>query len=264
MQMKSEVVLVDPVLAALWLAKNYASNRPMRPGTVKSYAELMKAGEWQLTHQGVAFDAAGVLIDGQHRLAAVVEAGATVPMMVTVGVPVAAFAATDCGVRRSVGDRLVLSRRLVAVLTAADAVANGRKRIARPTQIRAIADSQFGRTAAALLETNGTQKRAMSSSWVGLAATVAVLEGQDFEWVAEQRRVLVCQDEDCETPVARCFRRRFQNFHCSADPYPNMEILAAALLVFDRFEISTKLIKLLGEWREDTRVRVSTALNEGT
>jgi hypothetical protein len=43
-----------------------------------------------------------------------------------------------------------------------------------------------------------------------------------------------------------------------------MEILAAALLVFDRFEISTKLIKLLGEWREDTRVRVSTALNEGT
>ena len=40
-------------------------------------ARDMKAGHWRLTHQGIAFDPAGVLIDGQHRLWAIVESDTT-------------------------------------------------------------------------------------------------------------------------------------------------------------------------------------------
>lgn len=41
---------------------------------VKGFAEAMSRGEWMVTHQGIAFSSAGVLVDGQHRLAAVIEA----------------------------------------------------------------------------------------------------------------------------------------------------------------------------------------------
>jgi len=36
----------------------------------RGFAEAMRRGEWMVTHQGIAFDTQGVLVDGQHRLAA--------------------------------------------------------------------------------------------------------------------------------------------------------------------------------------------------
>lgn len=42
----------------------------------------MRRGDWLVTHQGIAFDTRGVLVDGQHRLGAVVEADVTVKIAV--------------------------------------------------------------------------------------------------------------------------------------------------------------------------------------
>ena len=82
--MKSYVVEVHEILAKEWLEKN-TFNRKLSRHTVNKYASDMKAGNWTLNHQGIAFDDAGVLVDGQHRLMAVIESGVTVPMMVTWG-----------------------------------------------------------------------------------------------------------------------------------------------------------------------------------
>jgi hypothetical protein len=70
-----EVVIVTPELAERWLQKNHPSNRPIAWQRVEAFANDMRAGAWILTHQGIAFDANGYLIDGQHRLHAVVQAG---------------------------------------------------------------------------------------------------------------------------------------------------------------------------------------------
>ncbi|HEY5050458.1 MAG TPA: hypothetical protein VII50_06125, partial [Acidothermaceae bacterium] len=71
--MRSKVQTITPAKAAEWLEAN-TTNRPVSRTVVRSFAEAMKRGEWIVTHQGIAFDVSGVLIDGQHRLAAVVEA----------------------------------------------------------------------------------------------------------------------------------------------------------------------------------------------
>jgi head-tail adaptor len=42
----------------------------------------MRAGRWRLTHQGIAFSSNRVLLDGQHRLWAVLISGVTVPMRI--------------------------------------------------------------------------------------------------------------------------------------------------------------------------------------
>ncbi|MGW2238572.1 hypothetical protein ACWCWE_31920, partial [Streptomyces sp. NPDC001759] len=92
--MHMQVVDVSPQLAADWLTRN-TSNRPLSKSTVQHLAGQIQRGEWQLTHQGIAFDEDDVLIDGQHRLAAIVKAGVTVPLTVTHGVPRTAFTVMD-------------------------------------------------------------------------------------------------------------------------------------------------------------------------
>ena len=65
------VMEVGPDLAARWLDGN-THNRPLKQTLVDRFVRDMQAGRWRLTHQGIAFDADGMLIDGQHRLWAIV------------------------------------------------------------------------------------------------------------------------------------------------------------------------------------------------
>jgi hypothetical protein len=76
---------IDPDLATEMLQRNADNQRTRSDATVTRYAEDMRLGKWRLTHQGVAFDAAGHLHDGQHRLAAVLTSGVTVPFFVFFG-----------------------------------------------------------------------------------------------------------------------------------------------------------------------------------
>ena len=86
MALETKVVTITPEIAANWLQKNMKNNRRINKDTVKRYARIMKTGGWDLTHQGIAFDDKGVLIDGQHRLVAICMANKPVDMMVTWGV----------------------------------------------------------------------------------------------------------------------------------------------------------------------------------
>lgn len=76
------MMTVTPKTAKEWLTHNAENNRHINGKRVKMYAEDMKNNKWKLTHQGVAFDADGQLIDGQHRLEAVIKSGVPVRMLV--------------------------------------------------------------------------------------------------------------------------------------------------------------------------------------
>lgn len=73
---------VTPAMAEAWLKKNHPENRNVSWLQVGAFAQDMAAGKWDLTHQGICFDGDGTLIDGQHRLWAVVQSKATIRMMV--------------------------------------------------------------------------------------------------------------------------------------------------------------------------------------
>jgi hypothetical protein len=96
------IAYIRPDLATLMLGLNIDRNRPIRPNSIKQYADDMSAGRWKLTHQGIAFNRDGQLIDGQHRLHAIVRAGATIPIHVTFGAE--NFDAIDMGAARRVQD----------------------------------------------------------------------------------------------------------------------------------------------------------------
>lgn len=99
--MRSEVIAVTPELAAEWLGRNAPENRSISKRRVRAWVGEMRAGRWELTHQGIAFSAAGVLVDGQHRLTAVVESGVTVNMLVFFDVPTTYSGPIDQGFVRT-------------------------------------------------------------------------------------------------------------------------------------------------------------------
>ncbi len=76
---RTEKVMITPAFAAELLNKN-TENRPMSRHKVAKWVDQMETGKWKLTHQGVAISDAGVLLDGQHRLQAIVEYGKPVEM----------------------------------------------------------------------------------------------------------------------------------------------------------------------------------------
>lgn len=98
---------ITPDMARDWLGFN-THNRPLRARTVAAYAADMKNDAWQWNGESVKFAADGVLLDGQHRLAAIAEAGVTVRMLVVRGLPGDAQDTVDGGVKRKFSDVLAL------------------------------------------------------------------------------------------------------------------------------------------------------------
>ena len=95
------VIDLTPEIASDWLNHANTHNRDLMDSHVDYLAGEMKAGRWRLTHQGIAFSDNRVLLDGQHRLWAVIMAGVTVPMRVFVNEPPETMEVVDTGQRRS-------------------------------------------------------------------------------------------------------------------------------------------------------------------
>lgn len=87
---------ITPEKAAEYLRGN-AARRSVSQSVVSGYARDMAAGHWLPTHQGIAFDEQDVLIDGQHRMTAVVRSGKTIRFWVTRGVGRENFGVLDTG-----------------------------------------------------------------------------------------------------------------------------------------------------------------------
>jgi hypothetical protein len=102
-----EVATITPDIARQWLDNNIR-NRPVREGTIRKYVEAMKAGQWELNGETIKFSTEGVLLDGQHRLRAVVQSGVTIQSYVIHNLSGKVFDTIDTGANRSIGDLLAL------------------------------------------------------------------------------------------------------------------------------------------------------------
>lgn len=102
-----EIIDVTPAMAEAWLAKN-PNNRNLRQPVVTSYARDILAGNWMLNGETIKFDTAGRLIDGQHRLSAVIAADTTIEMVVMRGVDADVMDTVDVGAKRTYADALRL------------------------------------------------------------------------------------------------------------------------------------------------------------
>lgn len=88
--MNTVQLTIGPEVAEYLLQFNTANYRKIKRSLVELLARQMTDGEWQHTHQGLAFTGPdyynpGVLVDGQHRLTAIIKSGTTQKFQVSWG-----------------------------------------------------------------------------------------------------------------------------------------------------------------------------------
>jgi hypothetical protein len=103
----TSVESITPAVAGKMLVAN-RNNRSLRKQLVERYARDMQAGRWQFTGEAIKFGADGELLDGQHRLAAIVKADVPVTMLVIRDLERDAQDVMDTGTKRTPADVLRL------------------------------------------------------------------------------------------------------------------------------------------------------------
>lgn len=99
------VVEITPDTARAWLERNIG-NRPASPAVVSRYAKDMSSGQWKMTGDPIRFSRTGKLIDGQHRLSAIIQAGVTIQCVVMQDLADEIFDVLDSGKGRGKSDVL--------------------------------------------------------------------------------------------------------------------------------------------------------------
>lgn len=96
---KCSVETITPEIANQMLALN-TKNRKINPPRVEHYCEAMRAGKWELNGETIKINGES-LIDGQHRLLAVVRSGVSIDSVVVRGVDSSSFDTVDIGATRN-------------------------------------------------------------------------------------------------------------------------------------------------------------------
>lgn len=118
--MNIEMVLVTPEKAEALLEFN-TTNRGLRVAHVNMLANDMSSGFWKMNGDAIRIAKDGSILDGQHRLHAVVRSGTSQQMLIITGLDVDTRVTMDSGAARTFGDTLkwmaVPNHNVVAAIT---------------------------------------------------------------------------------------------------------------------------------------------------
>lgn len=122
-------IMVTPELATILLGGNL-KNRPRNKRNFKKLCAQLRAGKWKVNGATITLSLDWRLLDGQHRLFAIVETGIPAPCIIGCGFDPAVFATLDQGAKRTNADSLSIagfpnSKFLASSIGVYQAVKNG-------------------------------------------------------------------------------------------------------------------------------------------
>jgi hypothetical protein len=226
----SGIQTITPEYASSILESCNKDNRTLRSGWVDQLAAAIKRGEWVTTHQGLAFDESGELVDGQHRLMAVVVAKMPVQMMVSHNVPKSSFSVLDIGMKRSIADTTGLSTKTAeASRYVAGIVFSSRNR--SPAQVKNLADAGFGAVHDRLLSHCSSTLAYYSAAAMRTAACITVMDGHNEAYVFATYSSLILQTFEGASPIICAFAKQVNTGRVKSSTAQS-DALARGLKVF--------------------------------
>lgn len=105
----AKVELITPEVAKQLLENNH-HNRKVSKGNTETIERALKSGEWKVSGQTIIVSITGILMDGQHRLKAVMNTGISMEHLVCRGVADDVFKVIDTGKNRSGADVLSIAK----------------------------------------------------------------------------------------------------------------------------------------------------------
>ena len=163
---------ITPEKAQFYLEKNFENNRKISRNNLEELKKEMRNSRFILSDSAICFDTDGTLVNGQHRLMAVVQTGMTQPFLVVKNMPSKSKQIMDVGKSRCMSDRITvsgvrISRRDCATIRHAMAALNsttGTEQYSRPCHDAIVAETylkhnQFLYLMGKLCPTNTTRVR---------------------------------------------------------------------------------------------------------
>lgn len=101
-------IVVTVKMAQEWLETLNTHNRPVVASNVLKLVRELRNDYWMVNGETIKFDWNGVLLDGQHRLMAIVESGCPAECLVVYGLDPECFPTLDAGTRRTAGHHVAM------------------------------------------------------------------------------------------------------------------------------------------------------------
>lgn len=234
---------ITPQRAKQILADSNFDNRKLKLRTVENYAAMMRAGEWRTTPETLSVATNGRLLNGQHRLHAIVRSGVACTFLFVYGVDESVYAVLDRGARRSVADAIQRPQKLTE---AASLLA--RLHAEKPSVLDHAIEHAAVCIAPAhtlLMEACNTSSRTFGAAPFRLAATARIMEGADAEYVCALYRKLNLGDTEHLPLAGHAAMRRYVtgSMPPSGGLKMQMERLCIAWPLFDPEKADTKLLR---------------------
>lgn len=234
---------VTPEKAKQLLASSNFDNRKLRLGTVQKYASTMANGAWRTSPETLIVAETGRLLNGQHRLHAIVQSGVACTFLFVRGVDESVYGVLDRGAMRSAADALQKNPRLIEEATLLGRIAYQRPRVTDDAvaQIVPLIETEFERRLAVC----GTQRGLFSSAPFRLAALARAKDTGQRDQVYDLYRKLVLGDTENLPPVGHAIMRRFVSgtMPKSSGFVGQTERLCIAWALFDPARHDLKLIR---------------------
>lgn len=222
---------VTPEKAREYLARN-KNVRPVKAWWARALATIIRRGEWSVTPGGLGFDRGGDLVDGQHRLLAIIEADVGCWINVTRDLSDAEVAALDQGMKRHLHHVLGQDQKIVQVVSLAIRVVCGTNRpavgLAREVSAGPLGDALRDLTASA-----GSRAAFYTSAAMRLGAAANMIRYPQYrEYVIGLYRKLSLGDYADLPPIGYAIVRQVEKgrVRVSGDRY---DALCRALALYD-------------------------------
>ena len=228
--MKNQIMVITPAMAKTFLQKN-SSNRTKRWGWINDLATMIKRGDWVTTHQGIAFCEKGTLLDGQHRLEAIIEANIPVSMMVSTNVSNDAFKVLDSGVKRTLADLTGINQKTAEICRVLSRIVVGSGQTSAEECLD-IYNCGIGKIHDNLMEFCPSKTKLYSSALVRTAAVCLIADGHDAQYIKKLYSDL-CHQKFSNLPnIAQAFVRQATNGKINTTE--KSDLLARSLKIFNQ------------------------------
>ena len=180
--------VITPKKAKKYLETNMDNNRKIKRQVVARYARDMKNGHWEVdsTDNKITFNSNGELVDGQHRLKAIIESGVSLDMRVFRNVDATVF---DKGSVRTTRDILIMDGKYIDVTNNEVATAKllakrlTNSRMTTDAEVKVIFNRYYGyiQTAAKICGRSNQNARLGKNAPCMAATFLALMDGMEEE-----------------------------------------------------------------------------------
>jgi hypothetical protein len=232
MKQETKVMKITPEMAKEFLHGN-VDNRNIRGWWVTSLSNMIKRNEFITSHQGIAFSQSGRLLDGQHRLLAIVEADTPVNMNVTFNVDELAYKVVDSGIKRTYADLTGLNIKTAEICRLAGwLIYVGRLQMSAEQILDIYHHSGIGEVHDELINFCGTNRKGFSSAPVRLCAVMNMLEyPKQWQYIKEVYTNMIQRKYIDLPPIALQYIRQIDSRTVSTNH--RGEVIVRALRVFN-------------------------------